>query len=557
MDQADFESPRNDEKHIDEGNQGNRELLVMTVEIGDGRQDAIAIHENDDPSELARVFAEKHNLDNSLMQSLISLIQENKDLIRKKELGEIGSLDWMASNSMSPSQHLNDHKDKGPKKPKKGTVYDRIYQQLKKNNTSASMQSSQMSKSKSSGNFNYGEYLYVKGLKKKDEIKKTAELKQQAKVDSELPELTFSPNINKNSSMISPRSSDKPEENLWKKGKDYQSHLEKLRQAQQEDEMKECKFTPAINTKSKKKDGSKKTYEQLYENAEKLKEKQMKRIEEEQKQYTFKPNVSLTKKKGVNESKEEVFDRLDSTKKVFEEELERIRKEQEEKDVDEETGQKLFKPMINNTGEKRTTQTTVWNILYSRNDAKKKELEDLQNEQLKQAEAASTSKKSLPESDKIFHDFRQRQYERLFKTLDSDGDGYVSANAIRIDQIDLKALEILTPFFEELQSSEETLDFSQFANRMDVLCKGLNVAQRAALLKKETKQETEEPERRPYISQTSVILAEKKRSSMPADMYERLTASNKMTEMRMQKIKEDKEKEMTKECTFKPSLKSN
>ncbi|OMJ67225.1 hypothetical protein SteCoe_35668 [Stentor coeruleus] len=557
MDQVDFESPRNDEKHTDEGHQSNRELLVMTVEIGDGRQDVIAIHENDDPSELARVFAEKHNLDNSLMESLISLIQENKDIIHKKELGQVGSLDWMVSNSMSPSQHLNDHKDKGLKKPKKGTVYDRIYQQLKKNNTSTSIQSSQMSKSKSSGNFNYGEYLYVKGLKKKDEIKKTAELKQQAKEDSELPELTFSPNINKNSSMISPRNSDKPEENLWKKGKDYQNHLEKLRQAQQEDEMKECKFTPAINTKSKKKNGSKKTYEQLYENAEKLKEKQMKKIEEEQKQYTFKPNVSLTKKKGVYESKEEVFDRLDSTKKVFEEELERIRKEQEEKDVDDTTGQKLFKPMINNTGEKRTTQIAVWDILYSRNDTKKKELEDLQNEQLKQAEAASASKKSLPESDKIFHDFRQRQYERLFKTLDSDADGYISANAIRIDQIDIKALEILTPFFEELQSSEDALDFTQFANKMDVLCKGLNVAQRATLLKKETKQEIEEPERKPYISQTSVILAEKKRSSMPADMYERLTASNKMTEMRMQKIKEDKEKEMSKECTFKPSLKSN
>jgi hypothetical protein len=30
-----------------------------------------------------------------------------------------------------------------------------------------------------------------------------------------------------------------------------------------------------------------------------------------------------------------------------------------------------------------------------------------------------------------------------------------------------------------------------------------------------------------------------------------------MTEMRMLKIKEDKEKEFTKECTFKPLLKSN
>jgi hypothetical protein len=320
--------------------------------------------------------------------------------------------------------------------------------------------------------------------------------------------------------------------------------------------MKECKFTPSINTKSKKNNQNKKTYDKLYEMAERLKEKQLKVQEEEQKQYTFKPDVSLTKKKGMKETKDDFFDRLDSAKKVYDQELDRIRKEQEEKDVDDITGQKLFKPVVNST-EKRATQADVWNILYSRNDTKKKELEDLQKEQLKQTEAASVAKKSLAESDKIFHDFRQRQYERLFITLDSDCDGFISANAIRIDQVDVKALEILTPFFEELQTSEETLDFMQFCNKMDVLCKGLNVAQRSTLLKKETKQETVEAERKPFISQTSVILAEKKRSSMPGDMYERLTAANKMTEMRVQKIKEEKEKEASKECTFRPSLKSN
>ncbi|OMJ94831.1 hypothetical protein SteCoe_1850 [Stentor coeruleus] len=555
MEQTDFESPKFDDK-AEENNQGNRELLTMTVEIGDGRQDIIAIHENDDPADLARVFADKHGLDDSLMQSLINLIQENKDIIKRKEQGELGSLDWMASHSMSPSNQLHEHKNKTPKKPKKGTVYDRIYQQLKKNNTSVTMQTSQMSKSKSSGTFNYGEYLYMKGLKKKEECKKAAELKQQAKEDSEIPELTFSPNINRNSSMISPRNADKPEEKLWKKGQEYKEKLEKLKQAQEDDEMKECKFTPNINAKSKKKDKSKKIYEKLYDMAEMLKEKQLKVQEVEQKQYTFKPDVSLTKKKGIKETKEEFFDRLDSAKKAYEQDLDRIRREQEEKDIDDTTGQKLFKPIINST-EKRATEANVWNILYSKNDAKKKELEDLQKEQLKQTEAASVAKKCLAESDKIFHDFRQRQYERLFNTLDSDGDGVISANAIRIDQIDVKALEILTPFFEELQTSEDALDFMQFCNKMDVLYKGLNVAQRSILLKKETKQETVEAERKPFISQTSVILAEKKRSSMPGDMYERLTAANKMTEMKVQKIKEEKEKEASKECTFRPSLKSN
>ena len=181
----------------------------------------------------------------------------------------------------------------------------------------------------------------------------------------------------------------------------------------------------------------------------------------------------------------------------------------------------------------------------------------MKTEQQKMLEAASSSKKSCEHSDKIFHEFRLRQYERLFKSLDSDYDGLISANAIQLDQIDIKALEVLTPFFEELQNTEGALNFQQFTQRMDVLFKMLNVAQRSQLLKEGTKNEEQEPERKPVINQNSLILAEKKRSTLPVDMYERLTTANKMTEMRMQKIKEEQEKEQSKECTFKPTLKIN
>jgi hypothetical protein len=170
---------------------------------------------------------------------------------------------------------------------------------------------------------------------------------------------------------------------------------------------------------------------------------------------------------------------------------------------------------------------------------------------------ATTTKKSSENSEKIFHDFRLRQYERIFKTLDSDGDGVISATAIQIKDIDISALKILAPFFEELEESKETLDFSQFSGKMDILIKSLNVAQRSQLLKKENKVEALEPERKPFISPNSLLLAEKKRSTLPTDIYDRLTAANKMTEMRVQKIKEEKEKDHVKECTFKPVLKTN
>jgi len=233
--------------------------------------------------------------------------------------------------------------------------------------------------------------------------------------------------------------------------------------------------------------------------------------------------------------------------------LKQLREIKEMKELND-GDQRLFQPKTN-ASEKRMITETVWEVLYSHNTTKQKELEKLKKDHQKLLQETSESKKVCENSDKIFHDFRIRQYERLFKTLDSDEDGTISANAIRIDQIDEKALLILASFFEELAASQEEMNFEVFCNKMDILSKTLNVGQRALLLKKEAKKEVFENERKPFISQNSVVLAEKKRSSMPGDMYERLTTANKMTEMRVQKIKEEREKKFEEECTFKPAFK--
>ena len=556
MDQGEFDPNQNEDKNFAEQPSPSKELLVMTVEIGDGRQDTIAIHEHDDAGQLARAFAEKHGLEASLQQSLVSLIQENKEIIKKKEQNpqlDGQSMDWMASNSMSPSQHQEDLKNKSSKKPKKGTVYDRIYQQLKKNNTSTSIHS-EMNKSKSSVNFNYGEYLYLRGMKKKEELKKNSELKAHAIDDSELPELTFSPAINKQSSYISPRPAEHPEDTLYRKGKEYQERLEKLKESQDKEALKECKFTPKINKKSKNQVRTTQVYVALHQLHEQRTEKHQKKVESEIKQIPFKPNVTKTKKKGVKESKEEVFDRLDGTKRAFEERMEEQRKLKEIQECDE---KKYFKPSINSQSEKRIVSDTVWDMLYSQSSAKQKEMEKIKIEQQKLFQETSQSKKICETSDKIFHDFRTRQYERLFKTLDSDEDGLISANAIRIDQVDEKALLILAPFLEELANSQDAMNFEVFCSKLDILYKTLSVGQRSILLKKESKKNEEDEDRKPFISQNSIVMAEKKRSSMPKDMYERLTTADKMTEMKLQKIKEEREKKFEQECTFKPVLKTN
>ena len=54
-----------------------KELLVMTIEIGNGRQETIHIHEDDDPAELAKEFCILHGLNPSIVVPLAQNIHHN------------------------------------------------------------------------------------------------------------------------------------------------------------------------------------------------------------------------------------------------------------------------------------------------------------------------------------------------------------------------------------------------------------------------------------------------------------------------------------------------
>ena len=53
------------------------ELLTITIDIGNGKQENIQVFEGDDPYTLAREFAVKHRLDMRLTELLASQIQSN------------------------------------------------------------------------------------------------------------------------------------------------------------------------------------------------------------------------------------------------------------------------------------------------------------------------------------------------------------------------------------------------------------------------------------------------------------------------------------------------
>jgi hypothetical protein len=541
----------------------NQEYLVMTVEIGDGRTDIIAIHEDDDPSFLAQEFANKHNLDLSLQKSLSKLIRQNKDIVEKKnnDVDFEKWSDWPGSHYASQINNkfdsftpkINEKSRKILSKcERRGTVYDRLYQKSKKTvETKESVKTLDVtSKSRSANNINYGEWLYVRGMKMKEAAKKTVEEKKREKDDQEVKDLTFTPAINKVSSLMSPRYYEKPEEVLLKKAEATKQKIKMMKEKNDQDELKECTFAPIINPVHREK-CEKTIYENLYGQAEKIKEKMLQKQENDLKQYSFAPNVQLTKKKETSD--QPVHERLFNAKKEFDSKIEEIRNSRIE-DIDSITGQKLFTPITESKIEPR--DRPVWEILYSKDSEIKKERESYLASDKKFWEANAAAEKTTENTKKIFNDFKEKQYERIFNNLDQDKDGLISANSITLDHIDERTVLILKPLFDDLQESNIEVDFKGFIQRLEIISKTLNVDDRAHLLKRDTKPQVPFlPESKPFVSQASVKLAEKKRVDMPDDLYERLVSAQKLTEMRAQKHKEINEMFALKDCTFRPNLK--
>lgn len=72
-------------------------------------------------------------------------------------------------------------------------------------------------------------------------------------------------------------------------------------------------------------------------------------------------------------------------------------------------------------------------------------------------------------------------------------DGYINSIQISIDTLDAKTLDILTPLFKELQETGAMLDYDNFCKKLNSILSGLNVEEKAYLLKRDSKELIETP----------------------------------------------------------------
>lgn len=62
-------------------NDTNKALLIMNINIGDGKKYSLSVMEGDDPFDLARNFCKKHNLEDNVVEALAQNIYDNMEQV--------------------------------------------------------------------------------------------------------------------------------------------------------------------------------------------------------------------------------------------------------------------------------------------------------------------------------------------------------------------------------------------------------------------------------------------------------------------------------------------
>jgi hypothetical protein len=143
---------------------------------------------------------------------------------------------------------------------------------------------------------------------------------------------------------------------------------------------------------------------------------------------------------------------------------------------DKKTNQLLFKPKINR-GPKNINQRN--NYLDFNNLYDQRLLSEMNKEKEKELNIKKINKKEyLEQTLNMIIQSKLERYKKIFDSLDSDNDGFISSKNIRLSALDNDKLKNFTPIFEELQQSNIQMNFQDFSKKLDKLtekkCKEIN-----------------------------------------------------------------------------------
>ena len=214
-------------------------------------------------------------------------------------------------------------------------------------------------------------------------------------------------------------------------------------------------------------------YDYLYLESKIIKDKKDKKLDENMKKnYPFKPTISKKNNeliKNKNETKEDFINRMAMNKNQYEEIQSLIDKKNNKnnKNNNKNHSQKLFQPLITR-GPKNPIQRQF--SVNEKGDYEKKL--NKENNELFNNEISNTMTKKnlyLKNSMEIILKKKTEIIKQIFNLLDSDNDGFISSEKIKLSNLNQQTLVLLTPFLEELQSNKDNITFKEFYEKAEPL----------------------------------------------------------------------------------------
>ncbi|CDW86863.1 UNKNOWN [Stylonychia lemnae] len=549
------------------------EILKISLDLGDGQVEDIIIHDDDSPTDLAHNFCLRHNLNHEMFEILQNQFRAKKDSVKQTYYNRVlsqnhskinnnqgssynfyqqintnrnqsttqrnHSTDQQQDSQISPlkeeylennmddeegdvlsddqdnlAPHGNNSKNINKSNSNNRSVTPTKSQSTISNNRNIKTQRQGNQSQNQDSNYNAGIRLYLKGVKKQEELTRQA---QEAKVLQEVKEyegLTFQPQLHTKKSKQFVRNG-KPEDFLINYGRFIQEKHAKLRKEYQY-QQENFDFKPKINNKSKRIDQEKSMYaeenvetssfggnmndisinqkdrfSELYEDGLKKKLRQLiakRRISSGG--NDSKDNIGSPERQDLNQqhkrdTSQTVFDRMYDQAQNKKQKLSMIQHIHQQ-NIDKQTGKPLFRPQTGRSPISRPADNgqNIGDHLYQqyhKQQEKKQKQQELHMIQIKDMHKKSQTNNKV--SSQIVEQKQRTKLGEIFDVFDSDNDGQISSKRIDISKINADVLEILSPLLIELEHIGETLDRLEFIDSALALYQTLNVHQRNQILK--------------------------------------------------------------------------
>lgn len=151
---------------------------------------------------------------------------------------------------------------------------------------------------------------------------------------------------------------------------------------------------------------------------------------------------------------------------------------------DPESGQPFFRPRVGRGPKARPTDPrTVGQHLYEHSKALRDKIEAKKRQALESKEQQAKTVFTREQTNRIVEKRKLQRFAEIFKQLDSDHDGQISANRIDISCLSPDLLEALTPLFCEMEEMGQTLDEEEFVDAAGRLYESVPLPEKNVLLR--------------------------------------------------------------------------